>query len=200
MIGIIQKILLELLEEAGGDTLKHAVLDRAGVDRNASFRIDQSYSDAEFMRLLQASAEETGMNEEEISGLYARTFLTKAQELFPRFFQMATSSEDFLMRQATIHAVMASGLRASEDRKQVNDKFTAQRIEPGLVRVDYRSKNQLCALYRALAHEVAGLYDETVDITCEQCVKRGDECCSFLLNWPKPGSQKEGQQEGLKDN
>ena len=67
MIGIIQKVLLDLLEETGGKPLLGAVLKRAEVPENVTFRIDQNYSDDEFHRLLQASSDETGLSEDELS-------------------------------------------------------------------------------------------------------------------------------------
>ena len=186
MIGIIQKVLLDLLEEPGGKPLLGAVLKRAEVPEDVTYRIDQNYSDDEFHRLLKASSDETGLSEDELSALYAKAFLKRARDLFPRFFDMSSSSEEFLLRQATIHAVMASGLKTQEDRKAVTDKFSAEQIRPGFVRVNYRSANKLCALYKALAHEVAALYGEKLQISCERCMKRGDAECCFAINWQTP--------------
>ena len=90
MIGIIQKVLLDLLEETGGKPLLGAVLKRAEVPENVTFRIDQNYSDDEFHRLLQASSDETGLSEDELSALYAKAFLKRARDLFPRFFDMSS--------------------------------------------------------------------------------------------------------------
>ena len=188
MIGIIQKVLLDLLEETGGAPLVTDVLRRAEVHEDVTYRIDQNYSDDEFHRLLQASGEATGLSESELCVLYAKAFLTRARDLFPRFFEMSSSSEEFLLRQATIHAVMASGLKTSEDRKAVTDKFSAEQIRPGFVRVHYRSANKLCELYKALAHEVASLYGEKLQISCEHCMKRGDAECRFAINWQTPRS------------
>jgi hypothetical protein len=188
MIGIIQKVLLDLLHETGGASLVTDVLKRAEVPEDVTFRIDQNYSDEEFHRLLQASGQATGLPESELCALYARAFLARARELFPRFFEMSSSSEEFLLRQATIHAVMASGLKTSEDRKAVTDKFSAEQVRPGFIRVSYRSANKLCELYKALAHEVAFLYGEKLQITCEHCMKRGDTECRFAINWQTPRS------------
>ena len=83
---------------------------------------------------------------------------------------------------------MASGLKTSEDRKAVTDKFSAEQVRPGFIRVSYRSANKLCELYKALAHEVAFLYGEKLQITCEHCMKRGDTECRFAINWQTPRS------------
>ncbi len=185
MIGIIQRVLLNLLEETGGETLRFAVMDRAGVPHDRTFRIDQNYPDDECLRLIQGAVDETGLSEDEINALYAKAFLKEAHTLFPQFFLMAKTSEQFLLRQATIHGVIASGLKKSEERQMVKDKFSARSIEPGFVEVTYRSPNKLCGLFRALAHEVAAMYGEIVTVDCADCMKRGDEACRFELRWEK---------------
>lgn len=189
MIGIIQRILLDLLEETGGEALRHAVMDRADVPRDRNYRIDQNYPDDECLRLIHSAVTETGLSEDQINALYATAFLKEARNLFPQFFNMASSSEEFLLRQATIHGVIASGLKKPEERQVVKDKFSARRIEPGFVEITYRSPNQLCGLFRALAHEVAGLYGESLTVDCADCMKRGDPACRFELRWDKPSQQ-----------
>ena len=183
MIGIIQRVLLDLLEETGGEPLKFAVMDRAGVPHDRSFRIDQNYPDDECLRLIQAAVDETGLSEDEVNVLYAKAFLKQANTLFPQFFMMAKTSEQFLLRQASIHGVIASGLKKPEERQVVKDKFAARSIEPGFVEVTYRSPNKLCGLFRALAHEVAAMYGESLTVECADCMKRGDDACRFELRW-----------------
>ncbi|MEC7546968.1 MAG: heme NO-binding domain-containing protein [Pseudomonadota bacterium] len=183
MIGIIQKVLIDLLHDTGGEELVANVLSEAGVPADVTYRIDQNYSDDEFNRLLSASAVITGLSVGELSALYAKAFLNRAKVLFPRFFEMSSSSEEFLMRQATIHAVMASGLKTQDERKAVTDKFSAERIRPGFVRVTYRSANKLKDLYIALAHEVAAIYDEKIQVQCDET---GENEYCFELKWQAP--------------
>ena len=98
MIGIIQRILLDLLEETGGEALRHTVMDRADVPRDRNYRIDQNYPDDECLRLIYSAVTETGLSEDQINALYATAFLKEARNLFPQFFSMASSSEEFLLR------------------------------------------------------------------------------------------------------
>jgi len=42
MIGIIQQVLLELLEQHGGNELKQRVLTTANVDPSINYRIDKT--------------------------------------------------------------------------------------------------------------------------------------------------------------
>jgi hypothetical protein len=186
MIGIIQKVLVELLENVGGNELRTKVMERAGVDPATKYRIDQNYSDAECMRLIEASIAETGHSPEEIYTLYAKAFLDEANKLFPRFFQMSENSQAFLQRQAKIHAIMAAGLRGEQAQKRVTDKFEAGLLDNGDMRVFYRSPNRLCGLFEALAVECGNYYNENVIVNCENCAKKtGSDACVFRLNWPE---------------
>lgn len=184
MIGIIQQVLLDFLEQHGGNELKQRVLTTANVDPSINYRIDKNYSDDECLRLINAAVIETGLSETTVYQHYATAFLKKAQALFPRFFEIADDSEGFLLRQARIHAVMASGLKRQDERQHVNDKFSATSVEPGKVRVIYRSANGLCRLYQALAFEVAALYDDKIEFEEPCCMHQGAVHCEFLISWP----------------
>ena len=115
MIGIIQQVLLELLEQHGGNELKQRVLTTANVDPSINYRIDKNYSDDECLRLIAASVEETGFTESEVYALYASAFLKKGMIFISSIFEIADDSEGFLLRQARIHAVVA-GLKLWDER------------------------------------------------------------------------------------
>ena len=89
MIGVIQKVLLSLFEERGGDELKSRVLTRAGLSEATRFRINTDYSDEDFHRLTEASVAETGLTRAELMEAYAEHFTRYAESLFPRFFEMS---------------------------------------------------------------------------------------------------------------
>ena len=184
MIGIIQKVLVDLLESVGGADLKTKVMVRAGVDPTMTFRIDQNYPDDECMRLIDAAVTETGHSPEEIYQLYAKAFLDEVIILFPRFFEMSPDSKAFLQRQGKIHGIMAAGLRGEQAQRRVTDKFEAELVDEGDLRVFYRSPNRLCGLFKALAIEVGLMYQETISVQCEQCAKKTPNAeCVFRLHW-----------------
>jgi hypothetical protein len=184
MIGIIQDVLLELLERHGGLELRRAVLERAGCDPDQQYRMDRNYPDAECLALIEAARELTGLSQEAIEAAYADAFLERARGLFPRFFAMSTSSRDFLRRQVAIHSVLGASLRSEEERRASADKFTVEDCEDGSVQVHYRSANRLCGLYCALAHAVARDYGEVIAVERSACARRGGDTCTFHLTWP----------------
>jgi hypothetical protein len=185
MIGMIQKVLLSLLEQEGGIALKERVLARAGLPPDARFRINADYADEDVHALLVASQEEAGLSRAELMDRYATHFLDHAQSLFPRFFEMSDGVKDFLIRQPVIHASFAAGLRAAEARQAVVDKFSVQVQEDGALEVSYRSPNRLCDLYQALVRALARRYEEDVAVEVLQCARRCEaEACVMRAYWP----------------
>ena len=186
MNGVIQKVLLSLLEERGGDELKSRVLTRAGLSEATRFRINTDYSDEDFHRLTEASVAETGLTRAELMEAYAEHFIRYAESLFPRFFEMSTNARDFLIRQPVIHASLAAGLRAPEARQAVVDKFCVTSIEDGSLRIEYRSPNRLCDLYQALAYALAKRYGETLAVEPLQCGGQLEsDVCILRVYWPQ---------------
>ncbi len=100
MIGMIQKVLLSLVEEHGGSELK------AGT----SFRIHTDYPDEQVHALFEASQAEIGWTRAQLMEHYAVHFIQYAESVFPRFFKMSSGVQDFLVRQPVIHASFAAGL------------------------------------------------------------------------------------------
>jgi len=74
MIGLIQKILLDLVEERAGPEAVADVKKSAGVPLDRIFRLGEVYSDAEWRNLLAAACRILGANEEQVMELYADVF------------------------------------------------------------------------------------------------------------------------------
>lgn len=183
MIGIIHETLAETLLDLGGEELKLQVFRCAGLAETTHFRINRNYSDAEFHRLFAFAKSLTGADEAYLFDAFSARFLIKAQALFPRFFEMASGAEDFIRRQAAIHAVMGASLRDPTERRDLEDKFSVLEAGNGFTRVRYRSPNRLCGLYRSLARAVAAHYGESVQIDSECCAKQGGTDCIFQLSF-----------------
>ena len=165
--------------------LRDRVLRRAGLPIDTRFQISTEYSDDQFMALLRASQQETGLARSQLMELYAQHFLAYAEHLFPRFFSMSSGARDFLIRQPVIHASFAAGLRGVESRQAVVDKFILTSGEDGSLEVRYRSANRLCDLYQALARALGLRYSESVEVEVLQCANRcGSSDCSLRVFWP----------------
>jgi len=74
MIGLIQKILLDLVEEKAGPEAVTTVKRAAGVPLDRIFRIGEVYSDTEWQNLLSATCGILGADEDQVMELYADVF------------------------------------------------------------------------------------------------------------------------------
>ncbi|WP_372957266.1 heme NO-binding domain-containing protein [Marinobacter sp.] len=180
MIGFIQKVLVDIIRTEGGEEALVAIGRKAGLDEVPDYRIDRDYPDDECLRLLQATGEYFGLDEDALYWLYADHFIRESRQLFPMFYQMAGSARAFLERQPRIHTVLASGLRNEESRERVRDKFEIDQQGDDLL-VTYRSPNRLCGLYEALFNRVLQEFGETGSMEILDCQKRGAEACRFCL-------------------
>jgi hypothetical protein len=184
VIGIIQRVLLSLLEQEGGAALRERVMQRAGLEPDVRFRINVNYADEDMLAMLEATAAETGLSRAEIMRRYADHFIDYAAELFPRFFSLSADAREFMLRQPTIHSSFSAGLRTAEERQRVADKFHLQECDDGSLRVEYRSANRLCDLYGALAVALGRRYGETIAVETLGCGLSGGPCC-LRVYWPQ---------------
>lgn len=184
MIGIIQRVLLDLLHETGGNELVERTLVAAGLEPGHRFRMDRNYSDTEFQTLVGAAMETTGLDRATVMDLYARHFLVFARQLFPKFFEMSPDSRSLLLRQPAIHASLAAGLSERRDPAAVRDKFAIDENADGSLTVHYRSPNRLCDLYRRLAERLGEAYGETIRVETLRC-GQSDAYCRLRLRWPQ---------------
>lgn len=186
MIGLIQRVLIDLVHQHGGDEAVHAICRQAGVPPERDFRIDTDYADGECLRLIEATGEHFGLDEKTLYRLYADHFIKESRKLFPMFYQMSSSAREFLMRQPRVHDTMASSLRSEASRDRVRDKFSVEEDGDTLV-VTYRSPNRLCGLYEALFERLLDEYGDTGTFERTSCQKRGDPVCTFRLRTESAG-------------
>ena len=182
MIGLIQKILLDLVEERAGPEAVRDVKKSAGVPMDRVFRLGEVYSDTEWQNLLASTCRVLGANEDEVMELYADVFGRDALIRFSKWFEMSANSREFLERQIIIHNVFASGVVDPNSRKAVVDKFRIETFDDKIV-THYRSPNRLCSLYKALARWMFTHYSDEAVIEETKCMRRGDEECEIHVIW-----------------
>ena len=181
MIGLIQKIMLDMVHQLAGEDAVAEVKRRTGLPADFTYRIDTDYGNDEARRLLDNVCVVLGVDQEQAFEHYARYFLEDVLERFPTFFRISSNARELLARQPVIHNMLASGLRDTAKRDAVNDKFAVNNPADGPLEVRYRSSNLWCALYFALAREVSAHYGETLSIQVPKCRKRGNDECRFRL-------------------
>jgi len=188
MVGIIHKVLFDLIESAGGPNAVEAVRSRAGIPADAAYSLNAAYDDAEWRRLLEASCAVLGLSAEAAELAYAEAFYRDALTRWPSWFQMSRDSREFLLRQPAIHNSLAAGLTAASERKAVSDKFRVERNEGGII-MHYRSPNQHCRLYVALARRIIAHYGDDATIAERCCMRTGAPECEIHVQWTRFAAQ-----------
>lgn len=183
MVGLIQKVLFDLVGELGGAAAVSEMRRRAGIPDGQRFSLDTVYPDDEWQRLFAAAAEVLGRSQDEVERLYADVFGRDALRRWPVWFEMSATARQFLERQQTIHNTFATGMRDAAARRGIQEKFRLEGHPHELV-THYRSPNQLCGLYKALARWVLDHYREEAVIEETRCSKRGDSECEIHIRWP----------------
>ncbi len=182
MIGIIPRILTDMVrEQCGEDTLQH-IFKAANIPSNRTYHNSHYYDDSEWQSFYEQTKKTLELDEEQTSKAYADAFLSYVLKTFPTWFDMANNSYDFLALQPTIHNSFASGLVDSEKRKAAIDKFSIEKKTKHLI-THYRSPNKLCSTYIALAKSVIKHYGDEAEITETKCLKNGDAECELHVKW-----------------
>lgn len=182
MVGLIQKLLLDMVESANGPEGVRELKRRAGVPEDQIYRMDEVYSDEECMRLLAAACEVLQVSQAEAEVAYADFFFNDAKKRWPMWFKMSKNSREFLQRQPAIHNGFATSFEDLELRKGINDKFSMVGTESSLV-VTYRSPNQLCGLFKTLAQWIIDYYEDEATFEEKSCMKNGDPECEIHIHW-----------------
>jgi hypothetical protein len=182
VLGLIPKVLINLVNEAHGPQTTLEIKRRAGCDELLDFRINEVYQDDTWRRLVTATTEVLGCSGEELEEEYARYFLKDAKRRWPAWFQMSKTARQFLERHPAVHNNFADAVRDSQSRDEIKDKFRIEKLEDKII-THYRSPNRHCHLYVSLAREVLLLYGEEATIEEPKCVKRGDLECEIWISW-----------------
>lgn len=182
MVGLIQKLLLDLVESAGGAETVRAVKRRAGVPEQKEFRIDEVYDDAEWRRLLEATCEVLNLTQVQAEQAFADFFFKDCLQRWPMWFEMSKNAREFLERQPKIHNGFATGVENAADQKAIDDKFHLEKRNGDLV-MHYSSPNRLCGLYATLARRVIKHYGDDASVQETRCLKNGDSECEIHIRW-----------------
>ena len=182
MVGLVQKLLFDMIESSAGEDAACEVRRRAEVPQDKVFHINVVYDDAEWRRLFAATLDVLNLTQEQAEEAYADFFLKDGQTRWPMWFQMAKNAREFLVRQPKIHNGFATSQQDPALRSAIDDKFEVEERDGELV-VHYRSPNQLCGLYMALARCVIDYYGDNAIVEEACCAKNGASECEIHVCW-----------------
>ena len=112
MLGLIPKVLIDLVTSVYGAEAAVEIRRRAGCDLDLEFRLNEVYDDELWRNLLLASTEVLHCSSETLEEEYARYFLRDAQERWPAWFKMSKTAREFLERHPAVHNNFADGVRS----------------------------------------------------------------------------------------
>lgn len=189
MVGLIQKLFLDMIRQAGGEPLVDQIKKEADIASDQTYQINNIYPDEEWQRLLAAGLKVLNMTPEQADDMYADYFLNDAMKRFPMWFDMCKTAYDFLLIQPTIHNCFATSVIDKKDRDRINDKFVVDKAEkPNKLITHYRSGNHHCGFYKALARCLLKYYKDEAIIEETQCLKQGGTECEIHFNFSKLGN------------
>jgi len=184
MVGLIFKVLIELVKTVGGDDAVTKVKLKAQVPPDKDYKLNAAYDDAEWGRMVGATCAVLGLTAEQAEAAYADYFFKDALARWPMWFKMSKNSREFLLRQPAIHNSLAAGISEAAQRSAIADKFRIETTADGIV-THYRSGNGHCGLYKNLARCIVNHYGDEATIEERQCMKHGAAECEIHVRWTK---------------
>lgn len=184
MVGLIQKILFNMILDIKGEETLREIKVMAGLSPELDYQINTVYSDKDWQRLLAATMKVLNLSPAEVDTLYAEYFGKDAIARFPAWFKMAKNSYEFILMQPIIHNCFATGVRDPKERSAIQDKFKIEKF-PNKVITHYNSPNHLCGLYQSLAKWVINYYKDKATVEEKKCALKGDSECEIHIEWTK---------------
>ena len=182
MVGLVQKLLFDLIESSAGEDAVREVRRRAEVPQDKEFHINEVYDDEEWRRIFAATGDVLNLTQEQAEEAYADFFFRDCQTRWPMWFKMAENAREFLLRQPKIHNGFATSQQDPALRSAIDDKFEVEECDDELI-VHYKSPNRLCGLYVALARCVINHYGDNAIVEEEYCAKNGASECEIHVRW-----------------
>lgn len=187
MVGLIHRALFSLIESTAGHDAVAEVKRRANVPEDQAFLADVAYDNAEWQRLFANACDVLGLSQSQAETAFADFFGHDALLRWPTWFEKSHNAREFLERQPNIHRSIATAVRNPATRKEIAHKFNLEKRDQELV-MHYRSPNQLCGLYIALAKWIINHYGDQATIEETRCLKQGDPECEIHIRWSPPGA------------
>jgi len=105
------------------------------------------------------------------------------------WFTMAKNSYQFLARQPAIHNTLAKSVTDKKTRDNIREKFRIETVKNKII-THYKSPNQHCGLYIALAQWIIDYYRDKATMKETRCMKSGDPECEIYIQWQLLRNQK----------
>lgn len=166
MIGLMHQVLFAYVESTSGTEAVAAMREEVGIASEHVFRMDRSYPDDEWQKLVAAGITRSTQTAEQFEFGLGRFAADMLHAKFAGFFAGKPSLHEMLRRQMSIHNQLARTMPDEASRRAVNDKFQLVSDGDELV-VHYRSPNDHLVLYRGIADRLTEVLGEPFDMQVE---------------------------------
>jgi hypothetical protein len=182
MIGVINSLLFEFVEEKWGADQLQLLNVELGFQPDFRFRQHRVYDDAEWGRIYEKTIAFLGQDRDQFEWEFGFFSGDKLITLHHNLVADCQSARDVILRQPRIHHGIADAVANPKEHQGIIRKFRLEENGSTVI-MHYRSPNQMCTFYRSLATFVAQYHGETVTIDELRCMKRGDDECELHLDF-----------------
>ncbi len=182
MIGVINALLFEFVEEKWGAEALQRLKVELGFEPDFHFRQHRVYDDAEWARVYEKTIAFLRQEREQFEWTFGFFSGEKLLTMHHALIADCKTARDVILRQPGIHHGIADAVVNPKEHQGIIRKFRLEE-DGSTVIMNYRSPNRMCTFYRSLATFVAHYYGETVKITEVRCMKYGADECKIHLDF-----------------
>jgi hypothetical protein len=182
MIGVINALLFEFVEEKWGADKLQSLNVELGFQPDFRFRQHRVYDDAEWASVYEKTIAFLEQDREQFEWEFGFFSGEKLITLHHALVADCKTARDVILRQPRIHHGIADAVANPKEHQGITRKFRLEENDSTVI-MHYRSANHMCTFYRSLATFVAQYFGETVTINEPGCMKHGADECEIHLDF-----------------
>lgn len=182
MKGAVFVTLKTMIEESHGPTAWAALVDKVAPECEGVYDANENYPDADAIAYIGAVAELLNSSASAVTEIFGRYLFDALNSMSPQYAAASPTLFGFLQ---SIEPLIHREIRNSNKSSSLPVIVVRVTDEQHLL-MRYNSPRKLCFLAEGLIRGAAKHYGETVEISHDKCLHRGDICCE--LNVIKPAT------------
>jgi predicted hydrocarbon binding protein len=176
MHGVFHRGFRDFVLEEYGDRAWSTAREASGVDRQVYLPVNY-YPDAEFISLVEGVGSTVDDSPFDLLEEFGRFMATRLLDTYGRTVDDGWDALAVVERaESDVHAALRE-----HDPELSPPRLDCTREGPDRVRVVYASSRRLCPVAVGLVEGVGAEFGESLSVTEERCVHRGDERCELVV-------------------
>jgi hypothetical protein len=177
MKGVVFNLLEQVVTDDLGADAWDDVLEAAGSD--GAYTAVGTYEHDDFVRLIGATATKMDKTVDHVVRWFGRKAVPLLFDLYPAFFEPHTSTDAFLR---TLNDVIHPEVRKLFPGAYAPEFEFAERTN-GSIALGYISYRDMCSFAEGLIEGAADHYGQSVEVSQEECTRRGNDKCVFVCRF-----------------